>query len=122
MRPIKFRCWDALSDEMLNDVDIEERRLRDLDGDNDQIYMQYAGVKDKNGKEVYFGDIVKLQKGYGSEPHFQVTFDEFMTPIFKKIRGDFADTEITIREYLRDGKEFEVIGNIYQNPELLKNK
>lgn len=39
MREIKFRCWDGINSVMLDHIDIEERAIRQLDGDNDQCYM-----------------------------------------------------------------------------------
>ena len=70
--------------------------------------MQFTGVRDKLGKEIYEGDIVRLYfKGRGYEVHVV----EFFSGIFKPL--DWIDNEDFIR--------IEVIGNIYENPELLNN-
>lgn len=53
MRPIKFRSWDARGKQM----DIPDAIANDIDGEKYQI-MQYTGLKDKNGKEIYESDIV----------------------------------------------------------------
>ena len=122
MREIKFRAWDGKNlYEWESDshpaVDVisgtPNRKLFYLPmswlvGDsNDWQWMQYTGLKDKNGVEIYEGDIQKSVNFY-RETRLEVV----------KWRKDCADFEI-----LRfSGKPIcEVIGNIYENPELLSN-
>ena len=85
--------------------------------------MQYTGLHDKNGKEIYEGDIVLLDCYYYEEPafdgEFKVIYDDIngmwlLVDLENKDRG-FAFGEI--RSYYK--AEIEVIGNIYDNPELL---
>ncbi len=71
--------------------------------------MQYTGLKDKNGKEIYEGDIRKdghYVKYWGEK----ACFGWYKTPFGFIITTDFAEEEI------------EVTGNIYENPELITNK
>ena len=84
---------------------------------------QYTGLHDKNGKEIYEGDIVLLDCYYYEEPafdgEFKVIYDNIngmwlLVDLENKDRG-FAFGEI--RSYYK--AEIEVIGNIYDNPELL---
>lgn len=84
---------------------------------------QYTGLHDKNGKEIYEGDIVLLDCYYYEEPafsgEFKVIYDDIngmwlLVDLENKDRG-FAFGEI--RSYYK--AEIEVIGNIYDNPELL---
>lgn len=73
-------------------------------------YMQYTGLKDKNGEKIYEGDILKFEhkEGYANELQV-VTMDEWCWGT-----DEYAFYEIVERKYV-----FEVIGNIYENPELL---
>ena len=75
-------------------------------------FMQYTGLKDKRGKEIYEGDIIRLKKG-----NFPVFFilGMFMT-------GDDGKTIDNISLALLNhlNNEIDVIGNVYENPELLK--
>jgi uncharacterized phage protein (TIGR01671 family) len=108
MREIKFRFWDALDEKMLNDIDIEEytlHALRDFEGE----ILQYTGLKDKNGVEIYEGDVVKIETF--NPQIYQVGFDRGGFCFYNE--GD---------SYYHDVKYLDkctVIGNIFQNPELL---
>lgn len=72
---------------------------------------QYTGLKDKNGTKIFEGDIILLR---GDEEPYQVVFDESCFHVYDSsvcyVMNNFYDYEM------------EVIGNIYDNPELLGGK
>lgn len=106
-REIKFRAWDGK--EMWTGFDIMPAGIivppayKKYKGQLE--YMQYTGLKDKNGKETYEGDIVKRTDSTG-------------TVQIKVVRYDQKYCSFDLYNY---SKEFawKVIGNIYENPELL---
>jgi uncharacterized phage protein (TIGR01671 family) len=110
MREIKFRAWNKRRKKMDYCGDLywfEENYVRDSD-DNYWILMQYTGLKDKSGVEIYEGDII--QNEYGSK----------MVVKYKEIQesDDMTAPGIGYQFYTYT-EEMEVIGNIHENPELL---
>jgi uncharacterized phage protein (TIGR01671 family) len=117
-REIKFRVWNKRENQMIDDVFFKPES-------NEFILMQYTGLKDKNGKEIYEGDIVK--GGWTNYPDNSrlhiVTFGEHQTSddyYSSTAYGWFLDKNNNDGESLVSGSTLEVIGNIYQNPELIK--
>lgn len=118
MREIKFRAWDEGDSRMITNFDESEIKngvllatQYDYNGDsrNNIILMQYTGLKDKNGKEIYEGDIMYVA-GTGN-----------MVVIFRN--GSFVLDNKLYCFYFHEDMESDienVIGNIYENPELLK--
>jgi uncharacterized phage protein (TIGR01671 family) len=91
--------------------------------DKDCIVMQCTGLKDKNDKLIYEGDIIKVTPNRFFDPYSDTFFVKYnlcgfylATP-YKKMSGDWESTD-TIGAY--NSKIYEVIGNIYENPELLE--
>lgn len=123
-REIKFRAFDKKSGKVLpvkaiywsfsprNDEEIIGCRLLNEEiieeCTSDIILMQYTGLKDKNGKEIYEGDIVDTGEWHGKSEVF------FMNGSYK-IKGRSSSVG-----FGQMSKKSEVIGNIYENPELLK--
>ncbi len=141
MRIIKFRVWDKLAKEMRYSLETSANRnmdLLDFGGISDSYeLMQFTNIKDNNGRWIYEGDIVKvLDRDWPSqlddypEMNHQQYLD-FISSICEVIyvgdryelwklsgKGYFANN---LR--LKSGRDvFEVVGNIYENPELLPDK
>ena len=125
MRQIKFRAWDKDKKKMIEQCPFQSYHEFvltpggipfDLSGSGKvQPYelMQFTGLHDKNGKEIYEGDVVRYNHVYLDHPvDFEVMFDE----------GGFGQRRIDGEEVSDwyEWEELEVIGNIYENPELLK--
>lgn len=81
---------------------------------------QFTGLYDKNGEEIYEGDIIKT-KFYGKE-YGNINVPDFDMFIVKFIDGCFrvVNIEGTRMFYLQDGSHFEIVGNIHDNTELQK--
>lgn len=109
MREIKFRAWDKACDVMLIPEDpnrwvMHGNGCSAIDGvwaTVDLELMQYTGLKDKNGVEIYEGDIL-------GRAHQVVYFDDGKFCMMGGEEWGWIDTSL------------EVIGNIYENPELLE--
>nr|DAS07559.1 MAG TPA: YopX protein [Caudoviricetes sp.] len=124
----KFRAWHhelgrmmSISDmwfnvDSLGEIGLDDAVMNDyITVSPDEIeLMQSTGLKDKNGKEVFVGDIIKCTRGCPHEVYLEKeyggTYIGGMPAIYLKgIREGYAWTE-----------HEEIIGNIYENPELLE--
>ena len=121
----RFRAWDKLDKEIYGVEEINWFNGEfDFIGDgitfkrdaDDVELMQSTGLKDKNGKEVFVGDIIKCTRGCPHEVYLEKeyggTYIGGMPAIYLKgIREGYAWTE-----------HEEILGNVYENPELLEDK
>ncbi len=76
--------------------------------------MQYTGIKDKNGKEIYEGDRLRLSYRYGEERVAIVRFGEFSLESYYGVIGFYLENGPDSFDS-EDAKAMEVIGNIYEN-------
>lgn len=112
-REIKFRAWNGA----YISEPFDPRNDEDHPSGEEIIWLQYTGLKDKNGKEIYAGYIVFGKSSCCDTPSKEeVRWHEYyagFTPfcIYDSDCGDYFEA-----------KECEIIGDIYNNPELLDNK
>lgn len=128
MREIKFRVWDKKFNMMLGfksvyinfdegkiEVTTDTLRYEEVYTDEieDFVLMQYTNLKDKNGKEIYEGDILKVKLDDG-EANLYVKYTNGEYRVVNK--GKWEDS-LYAHMYFGD---VEVVGNIYENKDLIR--
>lgn len=136
MREIKFRAWNKATEAMNNYVEIYSykdgstgcsaglQNNNPIGNTENFILMQYTGLKDKNGKEIYEGDIVVLKTEDYDKINGVVSYDRGCFMCLDS-NGDFIEfwDDGSYTSYhlgFLDESDIEVIGNVYENKELLK--
>ena len=136
MRPIKFRAWDKKANRMVfgccnlvlsldGYLQFEYGgHIKDINVNDNYELMQFTGLKDKNGKEIYEGDIIRYMDGKNME-------------VFYSTKGCYVGWHLRRKPNhgrmgmviygLYDHSKYpnaheEVIGNVHENPELLEEK
>lgn len=118
MREIKFRAWDLDEKKMylIDKLTTEEwvtYTSKHVTGKGNTVFQQYTCLKDKNGIEIYEGDVVKDCSHTGGI--FKIEWCDDLI-------GYYAPVDWVEEEYLSLGlMDVEIIGNIYENPDLLAN-
>ena len=130
----RYRAWDVLAEKMIDEIlmisfvrkEIIGKfrngstsvplKFEDKRNGEDVILMQSTGLRDKNGKEVFVGDIIKCTRGCLHEVYIEKeyggTYFGGMPAVYlKDLREGYAWTE-----------HEEIVGNIYENPELLEDE
>ncbi len=122
MRPIKFKLWDDKLKKMGNPFSLDGRtKVIGFIPDKDDL-LQFTGLLDKNGMEIYEGDYIlasnewQLKRYVGVQEVFYnsklAKFD------FKNRKGIYLNNNILQHPQTR----LEVVGNIYENPDLLADQ
>ena len=111
MREIKFRAWEPIHQRMFEcEVVAYNKGYEDLasfeDGISQDIIMQFTSIQDKNGVDIYEGDIL----GYKDKRKHSKTVVKY-NKVYAEEYGMYMGFNVS--------DDLEVIGNIYENPELL---
>ena len=134
-RPIKFRVWNEINKYWdketsgcieIIDNEINRTAIWKIGEEKNRIFQQFTGLLDINGKEIYEGDILKSRVN-GKPCNYIVKWSDnrseycgfALNPVMinpPKITYHIHDFRIWMAE------GFEVIGNIFENPELIENK
>src|SRR5699024_8768798 len=130
MREFKFRAWDTDKNKMVkvDTIDFYNGNVNDVDFYNQEMHfgfstilLQYTGLKDKNGTEIYEGDIIEISSGYLDTPIIsKVVWGGSEYPAFDLPKYDGYGANAFSSIYFSEDDEIRVIGNIYEHPHLLK--
>jgi len=119
MREFKFRAWDE-TNQCFDYINFNCNTNKECNDCGTRVYMalcheneitQFTGKEDRNGKEIYEGDIVKVNHPMG---------EEFYGEVFFRYDGCFAHTFLEGRPSKRMWKYCEVVGNMFENPEMME--
>lgn len=126
MRELRFRAWVYYGENLekphySRDYYSLDRFFEDHDeNDIDQCIEQYTGLKDKNSKEIYEGDILKF-RGRA----YEVKFDNYGQFYMENKNYHWLENGYSFRSvdiWCAEGILVEIIGNIHENQELLEHK
>ena len=134
MREIKFRAWHELNKEMVyfknNKLAKDQFQAlclgRLLNGDFGDVLMQYTGLKDKNGVEIFEGDVLRILSfvdvnGKSNYLHHVIEWSDKFNGWFARNLKESGkgDGSLQLWVYAKE-KKFEVVGSVHQSPELLE--
>lgn len=125
MREIKFRIWNKNTKEMICPASPQYFDI-DWTTNNWIVPMQYTGLLDRLGKEIYEGDILRVFDNEEPENNniyvgeCTVKYESAMFCTKPEISSKHGDYCISIGELENEDLECEILSNVYENPELIK--
>lgn len=145
MRTIKFRAWDGKKMVVVDGLDclrdgkpivcvsVDGKGGLPMENIGEVPIMQFTGTLDKNGREIYEGDVVRIVKDetqkFGNTPHQEgllfgdvasVEWNETNVRYSLFPKGELEEGDIDYYCAWTGWNWLEIIGNIYENPDLLK--
>jgi len=134
MREIKLRAWDKKLNVMYEGIELSKllgylmfqpvpnsmAYVAMQDHFSDIIWLQYTGLKDKNGKEIYESDIISCD-GRCGKVLCEVIYEAPVFQFLYKENDEFGRSKRIIRSW-GDMCDVKVVGNIYENPEKMKGE
>jgi len=115
MREFKFRAWHTMLHKMFYDISVASESWSSKDthrGGNHSTVMQFTGLHDKNGKEIFEGDIIS-----SVDTKFEIQWNQEKAMYYCLIIGSDVLYCPASDSYIQCN--FEIIGNIFENKELL---
>ena len=123
MREIKFRAWDKENEKMMkvSSLHLENKEISVKENGTFRLFrmqdlMQYTGLNDKNGKEIYENDLISCNK----HKNIVVFFEDGCFKV-KYLRNSTTTITCTLNSFLEKYK-CKISGNIYEHPELLEEQ
>lgn len=116
MTILKFRAWDEDSQKMNGNVEIyiaKDKTIEVRSKDDKTIVMQSTGLFDKNGNEIFEGDIVHA---YSEGARLIGVIEYFDNAYCIKDKNGIYNS------FWTNAEQYEIVGNIYENKELLEGK
>lgn len=127
MRELKFRIWNGFQFVTKSEVYIKACNGSLWDYDDGNLWsatakiQQFTGLLDKNGKEIYEGDIVTYTSRNGKDYKAEIVFSPTLAAfVLDTSRRHLLDDKYGDYYELHKDHSYEVVGNIFENGELLK--
>jgi len=136
VRTIKFRAWDKkdntwyrFTDPYIHAEEPYEILRFDAPENSNFIFEQYTGLKDKNGVEIYEGDVIDIHQTVNGVNTFRISYNEKKArfePVYhcewhRDCKYEYSVSSFYAPSTITGEVDYEVIGNIHENPELIKD-